>query len=586
MIKLSLFKKVAQTQRLWLFTGTDKNMKIVRLTLPILFFILILPLCFSMDQYLQGDLTGLNFYKIYEITNVSADDFYQDGFRVLDVSDINGTTFNYTLFANYSEYSGTASVWNVYADASDLNNLILVTWDNVSGTPSVLSFFTDDLGDRGYTHLTNFSDDLGNRGFTHLSNFSDDIDYSTKNVNYSEDSGKLEGRNTTGLAAYLELTYGWITNSVNDLVNYYTKTQVYNQSEIDDMLAGVLMGTVNRSQVVNNWAPCPVGSVQYHENETGRYCDSSFINSTEIQDYALITYVDSLGNWSADKSDYVTNVGYNKSSWDTAYGWGNHDSVGYLTSYTETDPVWLSEKNNYYTKIEVYNKSEIDDAGYVTGTPWTAEGYITDYTVTSNDVTQHQSDINITESQIIDLKSYLTSETDPIFTNHVSSDITITNITNWNTAYLWGNHALIGYVTGTPWTEVGYLVSSDLNNYYIKPEVYNKTESDNRYLQSYTETDPIWLSEKNNYYTKLEVYNKTEVYSKTEINNLQVSHFNNDVGYVTDTVSSMDIADIKTDIIYMGDRNTDGSWRVKVVGGDLVFEKRESGTWTEKIKFE
>jgi len=29
----------------------------------------------------------------------------------------------------------------------------------------------------------------------------------------------------------------------------------------------------------------------------------------------------------------------NASQWDTAYGWGNHASAGYLTSYTETDPI-------------------------------------------------------------------------------------------------------------------------------------------------------------------------------------------------------------------------------------------------------
>jgi hypothetical protein len=28
-----------------------------------------------------------------------------------------------------------------------------------------------------------------------------------------------------------------------------------------------------------------------------------------------------------------------QTNWDTAYGWGNHASAGYLTSYTETDPV-------------------------------------------------------------------------------------------------------------------------------------------------------------------------------------------------------------------------------------------------------
>jgi len=43
-------------------------------------------------------------------------------------------------------------------------------------------------------------------------------------------------------------------------------------------------------------------------------------------------------------------------------------------------------------------------------------GFITDYTVTEGDVTAHQAALSITESQISDLQSYLTSftETDPI----------------------------------------------------------------------------------------------------------------------------------------------------------------------------
>ena len=45
------------------------------------------------------------------------------------------------------------------------------------------------------------------------------------------------------------------------------------------------------------------------------------------------------------------------------------------------------------------------------------------------------------------LPNYLTSytETDPIWSASPSFGITNTNITNWNTAYGWGNHALAGY---------------------------------------------------------------------------------------------------------------------------------------------
>jgi hypothetical protein len=39
------------------------------------------------------------------------------------------------------------------------------------------------------------------------------------------------------------------------------------------------------------------------------------------------------------------------------------------------------------------------------------------------------------------------TETDPVFTLHPSSGISSGNISNWNTAFGWGNHALTGYLT-------------------------------------------------------------------------------------------------------------------------------------------
>ncbi len=50
------------------------------------------------------------------------------------------------------------------------------------------------------------------------------------------------------------------------------------------------------------------------------------------------------------------------------------------------------------------------------------------------------------------------------------------NSTNWNTAYGWGNHASIGYLTTIP------------------AEYLTQTEGDLRYLQIYTETDPIFTA--------------------------------------------------------------------------------------------
>ena len=72
----------------------------------------------------------------------------------------------------------------------------------------------------------------------------------------------------------------------------------------------------------------------------------------------------------ADLSELAANE--NQTNWDTAYSWGDHSLVGYLTSYTETDP---------------------------------------------------------------------------IFTASPANNITVDNINNWNSAFGWGDHAAVGYLT-------------------------------------------------------------------------------------------------------------------------------------------
>lgn len=68
-----------------------------------------------------------------------------------------------------------------------------------------------------------------------------------------------------------------------------------------------------------------------------------------------------------------------------------------LSSNTTSD---LTEGTNlYFTHDRVQTVIDTNTAGF-----------ITDYTVTQADVTQHQSDLSITESQISDLKNYLVTE--------------------------------------------------------------------------------------------------------------------------------------------------------------------------------
>ena len=91
------------------------------------------------------------------------------------------------------------------------------------------------------------------------------------------------------------------------------------------------------------------------------------------------------------------------------------------------------------------------------GTSWEAAGAgasATDrtlFSVTQNAVgtaaLSYNSNSGVFSYTPPDLSSYLTTETDPVFTASAASNITSTQVTNWDTAYGWGNHASAGYLT-------------------------------------------------------------------------------------------------------------------------------------------
>ena len=116
----------------------------------------------------------------------------------------------------------------------------------------------------------------------------------------------------------------------------------------------------------------------------------------------------------SDANKYVLPFTDNSSNWNTAYGWGDHASAGYISSFTNT---------NEFTTGATFNNT----TGVVTFTRNNGGGTFT-----------------------VDIDGrYLTSftETDPIFNASPSAGITNQLITNWNTAYGWGDHSQGGYIT-------------------------------------------------------------------------------------------------------------------------------------------
>ena len=198
--------------------------------------------------------------------------------------------------------------------------------------------------------------------------------------------------------------------------------------------------------------------------------------------------------------------GTNISNWNTAYGWGNHASAGYLTSYTETDPVFIAHVSSGITGTNISNWN----TAYGWGNHASA-GYLTSYTETDPVFIAHVSS-GIAGTNISNWNTaygwgnhasagYLTSytETDPVFIAHVSSGITGTNISNWNTAYGWGNHASAGYLTSYTETDPVFIahVSSGITGTNISNwnTAYGwGNHASAGYLTSYTETDPVFIA--------------------------------------------------------------------------------------------
>lgn len=124
-----------------------------------------------------------------------------------------------------------------------------------------------------------------------------------------------------------------------------------------------------------------------------------------------------------------------KSNWNTAYGWGNHASAGYqpagnyivrdsselanpdarTTDFRRVAPNAANPTNTYYGMATFGNNSNV--VGQIAVHFQTGESYTRAYNSSWSAWRRNWSD----------------------------SDFTSTNVSNWNTAFSWGNHASAGY---------------------------------------------------------------------------------------------------------------------------------------------
>lgn len=133
--------------------------------------------------------------------------------------------------------------------------------------------------------------------------------------------------------------------------------------------------------------------------------------------------------------------------WDTAYGWGNHASVGYLTS------VAFGDLTSTPTTLSGYG---------ITDAATSVQGALADSAVQPNDnVSTLTNDAGYTTntgtvtSVALTVPTGLSVAGSPVTTTGTLavtfatgySIPTTTSQGNWDTAYGWGNHASAGYLT-------------------------------------------------------------------------------------------------------------------------------------------
>ena len=110
------------------------------------------------------------------------------------------------------------------------------------------------------------------------------------------------------------------------------------------------------------------------------------------------------------------------------------------------------------------------------------------------------------------------TESDPIFISSPANGITNTNITNWATAYGWGNHTTAGYLTS--YTETDPLFSTHVANGITGTNISNwntafswGNHSAAGYLTNFTETDPIFTNHPVSGITAANITNWSTAYS-------------------------------------------------------------------------
>lgn len=379
------------------------------------------------------------------------------------------------------------SIDNVIVDTN--NNVIVELSDGTSITAGSISTIKGDKGDKGddgfsptvsvvdvnSTHTVSITDVNGTKSFVVKDgNPADLTNYYDKNEVDQKLSAKADSSNIpvvpTNLSAFTNDT-NFIDNTVNNLINYYNKADIYTKTEVHTLISNIDKLT---AEIVQTLPTTSIStSVIYLVPVSGKqneYSQYMYINSAwallgstnvDLTNYYNKTEIDNKLSYKADTSS-IPVVPTNVSQFT--------NDAGYITGYTETDPTvpaWAKQS----TKPK-YTAQEVGALPDSTVIPVFTNKSVLD-NITSNDVTNWNDSATKahehTNKAVIDKFSDVNGTVlydGKAISGGADIDDTTTSATNktWSAKKINDNIAN---------------VDSKFKDYYKTTDTYNSTEIDN-----------------------------------------------------------------------------------------------------------
>ncbi len=173
---------------------------------------------------------------------------------------------------------------------------------------------------------------------------------------------------------------GFITNTTNNLTNYYTKTNTYTKTEVDQLIGAISTLDIQIVQTLpSTGSTSTIYLVPKTASTNDNYDEYIYVNnnwehigSTEVDlsNYYTKTQTDDLLDDKADTSDIPTKVSdlnndtgfITSSSLPTKVSDLTNDA-GYITGYTETDPIYSASAASGIASSDITNWNNKADEG-------------------------------------------------------------------------------------------------------------------------------------------------------------------------------------------------------------------------------